>query len=668
MGGAAAGAATGAATWRVVVGAVDDSADAERGEAHDDASWAIGMECTEVAAVAAAIGLSDMLPRCTPWAAPSAHHSAPTAQDSALDRSTLTSIGASIYRYASTGSGGAHDGAHDSRRAQDGAPAYASAAPPLRSPGALTLTSPTGPEHVWRCKYGCGYESVRANAMGGHSRMCPRRAALVAACMSLAATDAAAAAAAAAPTAAATDGATDGAGDRATDGATFGAGACVGVLAAEGGTRRRDEHLHAEGPSTAAALVAGAFITAGASGATSGSGGGSGGGGGKAKGSSGRRVEPSRTSYRAPSAHPRSRKRPPRRPDPPSSVLPPTTAPISVLPPTTAPSSVLPPLHMQCGHAGEATSVASLVPSLMKRRRTEHMHVGGGAAPNSCSAPANAPANAPAATADCMQASKRPLPFDAGAIEKRRHEHPWGDEAQYGARELQGGAGAQYGAMGLVTTTTSLTAAWHAAAAGPGVRTGAVSSARKLVARSDLAAGSDLKRPPVSSARQLVARSDLAARSDLKRPPGRAPKGKRWDARAGWVKEEVEEEEVEEEEEDDDEEEEVEEDEANLASASGEAPEPSLVLAQSAADLWGSRGDLGEAHLGAPFCAVRLRLHSVAPNMAPPHVAPHAAPNMAPPSLDSESLGSPTLDSPTTRSLIEQWMDTVGLAGVNATD
>ena len=135
---------------------------------------------------------------------------------------------------------------------------------------------------------------------------------------------------------------------------------------------------------------------------------------------------------------------------------------------------------------------------------------------------------------------------------------------------------------------------------------------------------------------------------------------------------------MEEEEEDDDEEEEVEEDEANLASASGEAPEPSLVLAQSAADLWGSRGDLGEAHLGAPFCAVRLRLHSVAPpslaphtapNMArPPHVAPHAAPNMAPPSLDSESLGSPTLDSPTTRSLIEQWMDTVGLAGVNATD
>ena len=243
-----------------------------------------------------------------------------------------------------------------------------------------------------------------------------------------------------------------------------------------------------------------------------------------------------------------------------------------------------------------------------------------------------------------MQASKRPLPFDAGAIEKRRHEHPWGDDAQYGARELQGGAGAQYGAMGLVTTTTSLTVAWHAAAAGPGVRTGAVSSARKLVARSDLAAG-----------------------SDLKRPPGRAPKGKRWDPRAGWV-EEVEEEEVEEEEEDDDDEEEVEEDEANLASASGEAPEPSLVLAQSAADLWGSRGDLGEAHLGAPFCAVRLRLHSVAPNMAPPHVAPHAAPNMAPPSLDSESLGSPTLDSPTTRSLIEQWMDTVGLAGVNATD
>ena len=130
----------------------------------------------------------------------------------------------------------------------------------------------------------------------------------------------------------------------------------------------------------------------------------------------------------------------------------------------------------------------------------------------------------------------------------------------------------------------------------------------------------------------------------------------------------MEEEEVEEEEEDDEEEEEEEEeDEANLASASGEAPEPSLVLAQSAADLWGSRGDLG-AHLGAPFCAVRLRLHSVAPTMAPPHVAPHAAPNMAPPSLDSESLGSPTLDSPTTRSLIEQWMDTVGLAGVNATD
>jgi hypothetical protein len=168
---------------------------------------------------------------------------------------------------------------------------------------------------------------------------------------------------------------------------------------------------------------------------------------------------------------------------------------------------------------------------------------------------------------------------------------------------------------------------------------------------------------------------------------------------------------------------------ANLASASGTAPEPvgkrgrrgehmrartgaapvpGPMLAQSAGDLWGSRGDLGGvsagdlwgsreeldgAHLGAPSCAVRLRLHSVAPpslaphtapnmarpphvpphaapNMArPPHVAPHAAPNMAPPSLDSvSSLGSPTLDSPTTRSLIEQWMDSVGLAGVKAAD
>jgi hypothetical protein len=174
---------------------------------------------------------------------------------------------------------------------------------------------------------------------------------------------------------------------------------------------------------------------------------------------------------------------------------------------------------------------------------------------------------------------------------------------------------------------------------------------------------------------------------------------------AGWEEEEEEEEAVV-----------VEEvEEANLASALGTAPEPvgkrgrrgehmrartgaapvpGPMLAQSAGDLWGSRGDLGGvsagdlwgsreeldgAHLGAPSCAVRLRLHSVAPpslaphtapNMArPPHVAPHAAPNMAPPSLDSvSSLGSPTLDSPTTRSLIEQWMDSVGLAGVNATD
>ena len=94
----------------------------------------------------------------------------------------------------------------------------------------------------------------------------------------------------------------------------------------------------------------------------------------------------------------------------------------------------------------------------------------------------------------------------------------------------------------------------------------------------------------------------------------------------------------------------------------GAAPVPGPMLAQSAGDLWGSRGDLDGAHLGAPSCAVRLRLHSV----APPSLAPHAAPNMAPPSLDSESLGSPTLDSPTTRSLIEQWMDSVGLAGVNA--
>jgi hypothetical protein len=224
---AAAGAVAGAADDRVVVrvdpgrsDAHDDASWAigmectEVSHAHDDASWAIGMECTEVSAVAAAIGLSDMLPgvnapgvnapgvnaiglsdmlpRCAPWAAPSAHHSAPPAHHSAscahhsaLDRSTLASIGASIGASicAWTDSDGAHDGApSDSRGAHDGAPDHASAAPPPRQPRASTTTgttSPPGPELVWRCKYECGYESVRANAMGASPpRACkcsPRR-------------------------------------------------------------------------------------------------------------------------------------------------------------------------------------------------------------------------------------------------------------------------------------------------------------------------------------------------------------------------------------------------------------------------------------------------------------------------------------------------------------
>ena len=258
-------------------------------------------------------------------------------------------------------------------------------------------------------------------------------------------------------------------------------------------------------------------------------------------------------------------------------------------------------MHMQCAHAGEAASVASLAPSLLKRRRTEHMHAVEGAALNSslASAPgvnapgvnalANAPgvnapgvnalANGPAATAGCMQASavpsKRPLPFDAGAIEKRRRVHLWG-----GASELQGGDGAQDGAAGSVTTTTSLTVAWHAAAldaaaAGPGVIAAAAgpgviaaASARDLAAGSNLApnlaAGSNLKRPP---GRAPKGRSNLKrppgrapkGRSNLKRPPGRAPKGKRWDPRAGWVEVVVEAGWVEEEEEEEKEEEEEEE-------------------------------------------------------------------------------------------------------------